>query len=158
MSQSSANSGQQAAAAPDGQRDAQSGRFLPGNRGRLPGTKHRLTKALDAPLNASGEAIIRKVIDLALGGDTAALRMCLDRIFPVSRGRTVAIDLPPLKTARDALEAKAQLVEAASSGELDFEQAGELARLVDGFAEQHRLIALEERLASLEARLTFRGS
>lgn len=156
MSSSSVNSGHPPAA-PDGQRDAQSGRFLPGNRGRPPGTKHRLTRALDAPLNASGEALVRKVIDLALAGDTAALRMCMDRIFPVPKGRTVHIDLPVLRTARDALEAKAHIVEAASCGDLDLEQAGELARLVDGFSEAHRLIALEERLASLEERLALRG-
>jgi hypothetical protein len=153
---SPANSGHPSAAASDGQRDAASGRFLPGNRGRPPGTKHRLTKALDGPLNEAGEAIVRKVIELALVGDVGALRLCLDRIFPVPKGRTVHIDLPVLKTARDALEAKAQVVEAAAAGEIDLEQAGELARLVDGYAEAHRLIALEERLASLEARLAQR--
>lgn len=157
MSDAAANNGC-LSAAPDGQRDAQSGRFLPGNRGRPPGTKHRLTKALDGPLNESGEAIVRKVIELALLGDTAALRMCLDRIVPVQKARTVHIDLPVLRTARDALEAKAQIVEATAAGELDLEQGNELARLVDNFAEAHRLIALEERLASLEARLALRGT
>lgn len=98
-----------------------------------------------------------KVIQLALAGDTSALRICLDRLHPAPKGRIVSMDLPALKTAKDALEAKAQIVEAASCGDLDLEQAGELARLVDGFSEAHRLIALEERLASLEERLALRG-
>ena len=143
------------AAATDTFRDA-SGRFQKGNPGRPVGTRHRITKATTELLNASAGAIMERVIQLALQGDVGALRICMDRLHPAPKGRTVHIDLPALKTARDALEAKARVVEVAAAGEIDLEQAGELARLVDGYAEAHRLIALEERLATLEARLAQR--
>ncbi|MBV8324143.1 MAG: hypothetical protein JO049_26150, partial [Hyphomicrobiales bacterium] len=34
---------------------------------------------------ALGEALARKAIDLAKGGDLAALRMCMDRLLPARK-------------------------------------------------------------------------
>jgi hypothetical protein len=38
--------------------------------------------ALEALLDGQANALTQKAIDLALGGDMAALRLCLDRILP----------------------------------------------------------------------------
>ena len=35
----------------------------------------------------AGESLTQKAIDLALGGDMAALRLCLDRILPPRKDR-----------------------------------------------------------------------
>ena len=65
------------------------GRFLQGlsgnPAGRPRGSRNRTTLAAQALLDGEAEALTRKAVDLALDGDIAALRLCLERIIPVRR-------------------------------------------------------------------------
>ncbi len=67
--------------------------------GRPRGARNRTTILLQNLLAADAEAIARKAIDLAKGGDLAALRMCMDRLAPARKTEPVVLDLPPLGTA-----------------------------------------------------------
>lgn len=60
------------------------GRFAPGNAygGRKPGARNRTTVAVEALLDGQHEELTKAAISKALEGDTAALRLCLDRIAP----------------------------------------------------------------------------
>src|SRR5262249_55882214 len=49
--------------------------------GRPRGARNRTTMLLQKLLEADGEALARKAIDLAKGGDLVALRMCMDRLM-----------------------------------------------------------------------------
>ena len=49
--------------------------------GRLPGTRNRATMAAEALLDGEAEALTRKAIEMAMAGDTTALRLCLERIL-----------------------------------------------------------------------------
>ena len=69
-------------------------------------------------LDGEADKITRKAIDLALSGDTVALRLCLDRLAPPRRDRPVPFALPKLEAAADAVTASAALVEAVASGDL----------------------------------------
>ena len=51
----------------------------------------------EALLDGESEAITRRGIDLAKGGDPTARRLCLSRILPVKRERTIELDLPALE-------------------------------------------------------------
>jgi Family of unknown function (DUF5681) len=62
--------------------------------GRPPGTRHKVSLAAEALLDGKSEALTRKAIDLALAGDTTALRLCLERILPPRKSRKVALELP----------------------------------------------------------------
>jgi Family of unknown function (DUF5681) len=68
------------------------GKWLPGvngNRaGRPKGACHKATLAAEALLEGEAEGITRKAVELAIGGDTTALRLCLERIMPARRGST----------------------------------------------------------------------
>ena len=74
------------------------GRFRPGQSGnpsgKPKGARNRLTLACEALLEGEGEALTRKAIELALDGDTVALRLCLDRICPPAKERPISIELP----------------------------------------------------------------
>src|SRR5687767_14502104 len=74
------------------------GTFQPGNPGKKPGSRNRATLAALALLEGERDALTRKAIELALGGDTVALKLCLERLLP--KGRAVRIDLP-LRTLAD---------------------------------------------------------
>jgi hypothetical protein len=52
-----------------------------------------------------------KCIELALAGDTVALRLCMDRILPVRKGRPIRFPMPKVMTAGDVLGALAAITE-----------------------------------------------
>jgi hypothetical protein len=60
------------------------GRFQKGTsgnpRGRPMGSRNAATIACEALLEGQAEALTQKAIQMALDGDTVALRLCLDRI------------------------------------------------------------------------------
>jgi hypothetical protein len=126
--------------------------FSPGNPGKLKGTRHKATRAMEALLDGEGEALTRKAIELALAGDATALRLCMDRILPALRERPVRIELPPLSGSQDAVAASAALLAAVAGGEIAPGEAREVGRLLElhlKAVEQHEL---EVRLVALEAR------
>lgn len=63
-----------------------SGQFVPGQSanptGRPRGARNTATLAAEALLDGEAESSTRKCVDLALAGDTMALRFCLEWIMP----------------------------------------------------------------------------
>src|SRR5687768_6523834 len=70
---------------PAGPCPARPGAFRPGNPGRPKGCRNRATLAALALLEGEAEALARKAVELALAGDTVALRLVLDRLLPKGR-------------------------------------------------------------------------
>ena len=59
-----------------------------------PGERVTESQSLASPLMAGeGEKLTRKAIELAQGGDTVALRLCLERIYPVRKGRLINLEI-----------------------------------------------------------------
>jgi hypothetical protein len=126
------------------------GRFQKGNPGRPKGARHKATLVAEALLDGEAEALTRKAIEAALGGDTTAMRLCLERILPPRRSRTVQFTMPPLKSASDAGAAMAAIVEAVSAGEISPDGAVELSRLVESFVKVLEVSDHERRMRALE--------
>jgi Family of unknown function (DUF5681) len=70
--------------------------------GRPRGSTNRATKSAVAMLDGEAEALTRKAVELALGGDASALRLCLERIVGPRRGRPVELALPAIRSAAEA--------------------------------------------------------
>ena len=86
------------------------GTFAPGNPGRPKGSRHKTTRAIEALLDGEGEALSRKAVDLALKGDTTALRLCLDRIARFKRPRDyVAVNELPKNNYGKVLKTKLRM-------------------------------------------------
>jgi hypothetical protein len=126
-------------------------RFTAGNSGRPKGARNKTTLAVEALLDGEAETITRKAIEMALAGDTTAMRLVLERICPPRKERPVAFTLPKLETPADAVAASAALVEAVARGELTPGEAGELSKLVEGFTKAVELHDIAARLEKLEA-------
>jgi Family of unknown function (DUF5681) len=128
--------------------------FKPGQSGnpagKPKGTRNATTLALEALLDGQASALTEKAINLALAGDMAALRLCLDRILPPRKDSPVAFDLPEMKTLNDAVPAMGALVKAVGQGELTPTEAGELTKMVQAFAKIIETAELEERVRKLE--------
>src|SRR5579863_7358049 len=48
--------------------------------GKAPGTKNRATLLAEQLLDGEASALARKAVEMALRGDAAALRLCLERV------------------------------------------------------------------------------
>ena len=126
------------------------GRFGPGNPGKPKGTRHRTTQAVEALLDGEAAALTRKAVELALEGDTTALRLCLERIAPPRREAPVTVEIPEIQTAGDLPKAIAVLLQAAGRGDLTPGEAGRLAALVGEAGKALELHDIEVRLQRLE--------
>jgi hypothetical protein len=118
--------------------------------GRAAGSRNRATLALETLLDGQATALTQKAIELALTGDMAALRLCLDRILPPRKDSPVAFDLPEMTTLNDAVPAMGALVKAVGQGDLTPTEAGELTKMVQAFAKIIETAELEERVRKLE--------
>jgi hypothetical protein len=118
--------------------------------GRPPGARNKATLIAEALLQDEAAELTRAAIARAKAGDPAALRMCLDRLAPPSRHRTIEFQLPPLTNAQDAVGALAAIATAVASGELTPSEAGDLSKLIDGFSRLREGTIIERQLAMLE--------
>jgi len=55
---------------------------------------------------------------MALAGDTVALKIWIDRIYPARKDRPVTFALPPINTARDAADVMSSVMNAVAAGQL----------------------------------------
>jgi Family of unknown function (DUF5681) len=96
--------------------------FRPGQSGnpagKRPGTRNRVTMLAERLLDGEAEAIVRKAIELAKTGDNTAMRLCLERILPVRKGRPVALNLPSMKSAADLPAVIGAVARAVAAGDL----------------------------------------
>jgi hypothetical protein len=95
--------------------------------------------AAEQLLDGEAEGLTRKLIEVAKQGDIAALRLCMDRLVPPRRDRSLSIDLPPLKSQNDAPKVIAAIFEYVSSGEIGIDEGNELTNLVFRYIEVVKL-------------------
>ncbi|MGC9271845.1 DUF5681 domain-containing protein [Acidiphilium sp.] len=130
--------------------------FKPGQSGnpagKPPGTRHKATMAAEALLDGEADALTRQAIQMALGGDQVALRLCLDRILPPRRSRTVRLALPALTDADSCMAAIAAVAAAVADGQLSPDEATPIAGLVEAARKTIEIVNIETRLAALEAK------
>ena len=125
--------------------------FAMGNPGRPRGARHRATVAAETLLDGEADGLTRKAIEIALGGDVTALRLCLERILPPRRDRPVAFRLPPVGSAADMSAVMAAVVNAAAEGKILLGEAAEFARLIETHLRALEASEIELRLRALEA-------
>jgi len=87
--------------------------------GRPVGSRNQRTLILEQLLDGEGEALTRKVIELAKKGDLFALRLCMERLLPPRKERVVNFALPKVAAAQHALAAFAAILEAIGEGQSD---------------------------------------
>ena len=127
------------------------GRFASGNPGKPKGARHKTTTAVEALLDGEAEGLTRKAVELAMAGDTTALKICLDRIAPARRDSPVQFDMPEMKSAADAAAAVGAILDNVASGHLSPDEARSIAPLVETFRKTLETEELERRITALEA-------
>ena len=138
-----------------GQQDrGRGGRFAPGTsgnpNGRPKGSRHKVTRAVEALLEGEAEAVTRKVIERALDGDTAAQKLILERIAPPKKDAPVTFDMPALDGAEALVNASRAVLEGVASGQLSPAEGKTIADLIETHARVVELNDFEVRLQRLE--------
>jgi hypothetical protein len=118
--------------------------------GKAKGARARVTMLAEKLLEDDRDAIVKAVIEAAKGGDPTAMRLCIERLIPVRKGRPVQFDLPALETAADVTKALGMIAEAMAAGELTPDEAGAVASVIDVKRRAIETTILEERIAALE--------
>jgi hypothetical protein len=128
--------------------------FRPGQsgnpNGRPKGSRNATTLALESLLDGQAKALTQKAVELALGGDLVALRICLDRILPPRKDRPVSFELPIIATIEDAPRAMAAITAAIAQGEITAAEASDVSRLVEAYVRSVEASDLAKRLRAIE--------
>jgi hypothetical protein len=125
-----------------------------------PGDPPKSTGDAAAMLLASWEAaapdVIATAVLLARRGDMGALRMILDRIAPV-KGRTIKLDIPPLRTVADVPAINKRLIELVASGLMTAEEAGAMSSVLANYVAATDTADVLARLEAAERALAETG-
>ena len=115
--------------------------------GKPIGAKDKRT-ALRGLLQPHADALVKKAVELALAGDTTALRLCLDRCIPAVKAKDEPISLAGLT---GTLSEQGGIVLAAlAAGEISPDDANAVMSVISAQARIIEVDELEKRLAVLE--------
>jgi Family of unknown function (DUF5681) len=118
--------------------------------GKPPGTRARVTVLAEKLIEDQHDDIMKAVIERAKGGDPTAMRLCIERLIPVRKGRPVVFDLPAIETAAGVANALGAIAGAMAAGELTPDEAGAVAGVIEAKRRAIETVEHEERLQKLE--------
>jgi hypothetical protein len=132
--------------------NASRGRPFPkGNPGRRRGSRNKATLVTSSLAAGQVEDILRKAVEMAMGGNVPMIKFLLDRILP--KERAIQLDLPPLDHACDGVDAMAKIVDAVSAGRITPREAADMAQLVSAFTRALEVTDVENEINSLKYEL-----
>lgn len=124
-------------------------RFQPGvsgnSAGRPKGSGH--AGKLRALLEKESEALIAKAVELAMKGDSTALRLCLERVLPAIKSEGRPVFIPGLAEATDLASQGRAVIKAVAAGILAPEQS---SALLQAIAAQAKIIEIDEHTRRIE--------
>src|ERR1700730_887092 len=118
--------------------------------GRRAGCRKKPPTAAARCLAGEAEALTCKACERALGGDPTAMRLCIERILPPCRERTVRFALPPIESAADIAPAMKAVTSALAAGAITPGEAATIAAGVDTFVRAIETSDFERRLKIVE--------
>ncbi len=129
-------------------------RFKPGQSGnpagRPKGSRHKASIIAEQLIDGQCEELVQRCISLALSGDTAMLKLCLDRLLPTKKSSPIKLKVPPIKNLTDLPKVTEVLGKAVFAGEIDPDSAERISRIVERHIKAIEIADIEERLSKLE--------
>jgi len=138
---------------PESSLNLQGGRFPKGQsgnpKGKPKGTRNRTTIIAQDLLEGEAEALVRKVVQLALEGDLTCLRICIERLVPPKKDAPIEIDIPEVSSIADIPKLFSALT-AKIRGGVTPSEARTVMDLAEGVRKSLEVVELEQRVSSLE--------
>jgi hypothetical protein len=139
---------------PESSLNLQGGRFQKGQsgnpKGKPKGARNRTTLIAQTLLDGQAEALVEKVVQLALDGDLTCLRICLERLVPPKRDAPIDIDLPDISAVADIPKLFSSLTAKLREGGITPSEARVLIDLAEAIRRLFELTELEQRISALE--------
>ena len=130
--------------------------FQPGNKfgkGRPQGSKSKAQLALEEIGFEYAESVFMKTLQLALQGDLGAIKLILDRVYPVRKGARHPLDLPPITDIFALNAAYTQVTELLSKGDISAEEALALAHFLELRRKTFESVDLKQQIEELKEQL-----
>jgi hypothetical protein len=125
----------------------------PGGPGRPVGSRNSASIIAQSLIDDQGALLVQKAIEMALSGDSTAMRMLVDRLVPPTRERRISLSLPEVKTAGDIVGAIAAIMQEVANGSITPGEGQTLAGLVEAQRKSLETFELENRLRAIENKL-----
>jgi len=119
--------------------------------GRPKGSRNKATLLMEAMLEGGVEAITRKLIEMAKGGNLGAIRLCLEPLLPLRKDRTIHLDLPPAETVQQISALIGKISAAIAEGEITPAEGESLTKVLKTQTEVILAADFERRLQEVEA-------
>lgn len=97
--------------------------------GRPKGALSRRSQ-LSKLLEPKAKELVDKMLELALGGDVNALRLCIERLIPKIQREPITIELPSELNPESVPQLKVALLRTALEGQISTDEAEKLIRLI----------------------------
>ena len=121
--------------------------------GKKPGTRNRVTMAVQELLDGQAEALTQKCVERALDGDITALRICLDRIIPIMKERPVTLELPRISTTEGIEKANIEVMQAVTAGQISPGEGAVFSNILKECRASIEALEFDRRLSALEEKL-----
>ena len=118
-------------------------------KGRPKGSQNKTTLLAQAVLDGQAQALVKKAVQLALEGDLACLRICLERLVPLKKDAPVKIDLPDVGAVADIPKLFSVLTAKLREG-ITPSEARTVMDLAQGACKVLEAAELEQRITALE--------
>lgn len=130
-------------------------KFQPGKSGnplgKKPGTLHRRTQ-LNKLFEAHAPALINKCVELALAGDSNALRLAIERLVPRAKDVPVPFHLPEELTVESLPPMIETIMRSLEAGEITPDQARSLLDVMRGYRDYVVVEKLLQKYMALKER------
>lgn len=133
------------------------GRFLPGKSGNPKGRTPEIGK-VRALLEPRREELVQKAVELALEGDSRALRVCLDKLAPQPKATAEPVEVPGLREAGTLTEKAGAILDAIGAGAVPPDIGAALLAALGNVARITEIDELAARVAALEAEMEGRST
>lgn len=136
----------------------QDSKFKPGQsgnpNGRPSGSRNKVTLEMEALMEGEAEAITRKCIDEAKGGNMVAVKICMERLYPPRKDAPISFQVSKMETTADAVSVMGDVLEAMAAGDISPSEAQAVAGIVETFRRTIETNDIERRIAELEGART----
>jgi hypothetical protein len=118
--------------------------------GRPKGSRNKTTIIAQALLDGEAEALVRKVVQMALEGNPACIRICLERLVPLKRDAPIDFSLPEMGAVADIPKLFASVAATLDQGGITPSEVSTLTHMTDVFRKLLEVAELDPRITALE--------
>lgn len=119
--------------------------------GRPAGSRNKGTLACEQLLDDECQLLILKAMEMGKKGNIHALRLCLERILPVRKERTIHLELRPITSPQDLPIQFQDISTAVAEGRITPGEGESISNILASHARIMETVELDRRVSNLEA-------